>query len=138
MIAALVTGVLFRSTESRTAKSGKPFVAASTRIKDGDGSQFVRIVAFSESAQNELLRLHDGDCLSVQGQLTASIYTSADGNAKVSLSIIANNVLALRQLPKERKAPSPEPAGSRQQRLAGSWQSPTDGPDDDIDFGGSP
>jgi hypothetical protein len=87
MISALITGALFRSAESRTSKSGKQFVTATVRIKDGDGSQFVRLVAFSESAQAELLRLQDGDCFSAQGQFKAEIYAK-DGNSHCRLSPI--------------------------------------------------
>jgi hypothetical protein len=62
MITALISGSLFRNPECRTSKSGKVFATATLRINDGDGSQYVHVVAFSESAQAELLRLKDGDC----------------------------------------------------------------------------
>jgi hypothetical protein len=73
VIAGLVQGCLFRAPEQCTAKSGKTFVSATIRVKDGDESRFVRVVAISETAQTELLRLADGDSLWVQGPLTASI-----------------------------------------------------------------
>ncbi len=134
MIAALVTGVLFRSAETRTSKAGKPFVAATIRVKDGDESRFVRIVAFSESAQAELLRLHDGDFFSAQGPLKAEVYEK-DGTHRASLDMVANHVLALRQPPKERKPKSAAPATRpRQERLAGSWSAASGDPDDSIPF----
>jgi single-stranded DNA-binding protein len=101
---ALVTGILFKPPEQRASKTGKPFVAATIRIKDGDTSQWVRAVAFSESAQAELMRLADGDAVSVQGAFKAELYRPDGGEPKVSLSIIADQVLGLRQPPKERKA----------------------------------
>jgi hypothetical protein len=61
IVHALVTGSLFRAPEQRMAKTGREFVAATIRVKEGDGSQFVRLVAFSESVQAELMRLADGD-----------------------------------------------------------------------------
>jgi hypothetical protein len=70
-ILALVTGSLFRNAESRTSKAGRPFVSAAIRAKDGDGSQFISVAAFSERAQTELMRLSDGDALCVQGALRA-------------------------------------------------------------------
>jgi hypothetical protein len=36
---ALVTGTLFCAPEQRTSKAGKPFVAATARVKDGDDTQ---------------------------------------------------------------------------------------------------
>jgi single-stranded DNA-binding protein len=101
---AIVTGALFRAPEQRTSKSGKPFVTATIRAKDGEASQWWRITAFSETAQAELMRLVDGDACSVQGAFKAELYQPEGGEAKVSLSIIADRVLALRQPPKERKA----------------------------------
>jgi single-stranded DNA-binding protein len=135
VIAALVAGTLFRAPEQRTAKSGRQFVAATVRAKEGDGSQFIRLVAFSETAQAELLRLEDGDAISAQGPLKAEIYAANDGTAKISLSIIADRVLPLRPPPKERKAKAAAPdSRTRQERLAGTWRDERDGPSDDIGF----
>lgn len=102
MILALVTGSLFRPAESRVSKNGKSYVKATVKEGASDDICWVNVVAFSESAQEELLRLADGDAPSVQGPLKAETYTAADGATKVSLSVIANHVLALRQPPKER------------------------------------
>ena len=97
----LITGSLFRAPEQRTSKAGKPFVTATIRSKDGDASQYWRAVAFSETAQAELMRLGDGDALSVQGALKVETY-ERDGETKLSLSIIAEHVLALRQPSRKR------------------------------------
>ena len=42
------------------------------------------MLAFSDTAQAELLRLDDGDAVSVQGALRAEAY-SKDGEARVGL-----------------------------------------------------
>jgi single-stranded DNA-binding protein len=118
MIAVLVTGALFKAPEGRTSKSGKPFVTATIRAKDGDAMTFIRIVAFSETAQTELLRLREGDSLSVQGAFKAELYKPEGGEPKLSLTVFADHVLALRQPPRERKTKG------------------ATGPDDDIPFGG--
>ena len=78
----------------------------------GESFQFVRFVCFSESSQEELMRLVDGDAVSVQGPLKVETYEK-DGATKLSLSIIADRVLALRQPPKERKAKTPGDAPYR-------------------------
>jgi single-stranded DNA-binding protein len=101
---AIVTGSLFRAPEQRTSKTGKPFVTATIRAKDGEASQWWRVTVFSESAQAELMRLGDGDALSVQGAMKVELFTPDDGATKLSLSIVADHVLALRQPPRERKA----------------------------------
>jgi single-stranded DNA-binding protein len=106
---ALITGVLFRAPEQRTSKLGKPFVTATIRAKDGETTLWWKVVAFSESAQAELMRLVDGDSLAVQGSFRAELYQPEGGEPKVSPSIIADHVLSLRQPPRERKAPASGP-----------------------------
>ena len=108
---ALVTGTLFRAPEQRTSKNGRAFVVATIRAKDGETSQWWKAIAFSESAGAELLRLSDGDALSVQGALKAETYTK-DGETKLSLTCIADAVLALRQPAKPRQ-PKAEAGTSR-------------------------
>jgi single-stranded DNA-binding protein len=101
---ALVSGSLFRAPEQRTSKTGKPYVTATLKVKDGETSQWWRVTAFSESAQPALMRLDEGDSLSVQGSFRAELYTPDGGETKLSLLIVADKVLALRQTPKERSA----------------------------------
>ena len=116
----LVSGSIFRAPESRVSKSGKPFVTATLRCKDGDASQWWKILAFSESACAELLRLGDGDAVSAQGQLKAELYEK-DGETRLSLSVIADHVLALKQPPRQRekKAAARADTRSRAARVAG-------------------
>jgi single-stranded DNA-binding protein len=109
MTFALVNGQLFRAPEQKTSKAGKPFVTATIRAKDGEALQWWRVTVFSETAQAEIMRLAEGDSLAVQGSFKAELYQPEGGEPKVSLSIIADRVLALRQPPKERKAPASGP-----------------------------
>ena len=69
--------------------------------------------------------------------LCISVYTGADGNARVSLSIVASNVLAPRQ-PKESKAKASAPdTRSPRSARSGSWSAEGGDPDDPIDFVGA-
>jgi single-stranded DNA-binding protein len=110
---AIVTGALYRAPEQRTSKAGKPFVTATIRAKDGEALQWWRVTVFSETAQAEIMRLAEGDSLAVQGSFKTELYTPDGGETKLSLSIIADRVLALRQPPKERKAKTPGDAPYR-------------------------
>jgi single-stranded DNA-binding protein len=93
---ALVSGALFREPERRMSKAGKPFMTATIRTKDGESTQWWKLVAFSETVQAELMRLADGDAISVQGAFKVETYEK-DGVTKISLSVVADHVLALRQ-----------------------------------------
>jgi single-stranded DNA-binding protein len=112
MTFALVNGQLFRAPEQKTSKAGKPFVTATIRAKDGEALQWWKVAAFSESAQAEIMRLSEGDVVSVQGSLKAELYTPEGGEPRVSLSIVADKALALRQPVRERKAPASGPGAA--------------------------
>jgi hypothetical protein len=91
-----------------------PFLCRAIRLRPC--SQWWKILAFSENVQAELMRLVDGDSISVQGTFKAELYDAKqcnkDGERPLSLSIIADSVLALRQPSKTRKLgkkPQPYP-----------------------------
>ena len=133
---ALVTGTLFRAPEQRLSKAGKPYTTATIKVRDGDAAQFWRVTAFSDTAQTELLRLGDGDALSVQGALKAELYRPDGGEARLSLSLVADAVLALRQPPRERKpkaTTSPREEAPDRLTHAGTGQA-ADGLNDDLPF----
>jgi hypothetical protein len=82
------------------------------KIKDGDGSQWWKLLAFSDVAQAELMRLQDRDAVTAQGALKVATYVAGNGETKVNLTCFAEQVLALRPrdpTPRERKAPEPKP-----------------------------
>jgi single-stranded DNA-binding protein len=137
MIHALITGSLYRTPEQRASKNGRTIACATVRVKENETpSPFVKIFAFSESVQSELLRLGDGDSLSAQGRLGVETFITTSGTTKVSLSLVAEHVLALRQPPKKRAATTSAPPDIRtkQERQRGSWTGPDDGPCDEIPF----
>jgi single-stranded DNA-binding protein len=112
-IFALVSGSLFRASEEKTAaKSGRRFLSATIKVRDSaETVAFVKAIVFSESAQAALMNLQDGDALSVQGSLSPETYVSVpSGETKISLTIFAEQILPLRQLPKQRQVKSKEPA----------------------------
>ncbi|MGZ9117222.1 MAG: single-stranded DNA-binding protein [Methylocystis sp.] len=115
-IHALAAGKLFGTPEQRTSKNGTRFTKATLLVVASTERQFVTLFAFSQSAQDELERLGEGDSLSVQGQLKAEVF-ERDGRSRVSLSMTVDHVLALRQPPRERK---PKPDKPRER-----WAAPT-------------
>jgi single-stranded DNA-binding protein len=93
----LLAGTLFfRTPERRISKAGKPFATATIRAKEGDSSQWWKVLGFPASVQAELMRLSDGNALKVPGALKTETYEK-DGQTKLSLSVVADHVLALRQ-----------------------------------------
>lgn len=122
-ILVLITGALFRDPEERTSSSsGKPFVVATVKATgaENEATEFWSVLAFGETVRTDLMRLKSGDKLSLQGRMKLELYQKA-GETRISRSVFADHVLALRQPPKERKpkekaAPAagqfPAPAGT--------------------------
>lgn len=105
MIESLVSGKLHGKPMQRTSKTGRPFVTAKMRVATGaDESHFVNVTAFSDSAQAALLALDDGDGVAVAGSLNVGMWTTREGVAAPSLSIIAAQVLSVYHLKRKRQA----------------------------------
>jgi single-stranded DNA-binding protein len=103
----LITGTLWKDPIARTSKAGKPFATAFVKAGTPADALFCNVVAFDKNAQAELLRLEEGDALSVQGPAKVGVFEK-NGEHRASLEVIAAHVLALRQPPKPREA-KPKP-----------------------------
>src|SRR5258707_7811725 len=103
---ALVTGALCRQAEERTSsKTGRVFVSATLKVGGETGdAEFWSITAFSQSVQTELLRLNVGDALSCQGKAKIELWQRDGGEVKISRSLFADQILALKAPPRERRA----------------------------------
>jgi len=60
------------------------------------------------------MRLGEGDKVSLQGSLKLEVYTSKNGEHKISRTLFADHVLALRQ-PQRQRTPKAAPAGANHQ-----------------------
>jgi single-stranded DNA-binding protein len=94
---ALISGSLFKAPERKVSKNGNAFATATVKMRaDDNRTEFWRLVTFSESAVEELMRLNEGDNLSAQGQMKAELYQPEGKEPRISLSIIADTVQPLR------------------------------------------
>jgi len=99
----LVSGSPSRGPELKTAKSGKAYATATVKVAADNAVDFWSVLAFSETAQAELMRLGEGDKLSAQGSFKVEPYTARDGQTRINRTLFPDIVLALRQPPRERK-----------------------------------
>ena len=107
----LITGSLFRPAEQKTSQSGKRYTVATMKAAsvDASNSEFWSVLAFSDTAQAELLRLGVNEKLSVQGGLKLETYAAGNGETRISRTVFADAILPLRAPPKEKK---PKPAAT--------------------------
>jgi hypothetical protein len=96
-----VAGTLFHAPQCCMNARGR-LVTAKLKGKIGDRTQFWHVVAFSETAQAELMRLAEGDALSVQGALHAKPYKQ-DAETEFLFGVVAEEILPLCQPGKKRR-----------------------------------
>lgn len=102
----LASGVLHKKPERKTSKSGNGYVAATLRVREANATyQYWRLTSFDEAAQAELLRLDEGDSLSVQGLLRAEVYTPPEGAPRLSMNVIVDQALAAKPKPRSKDGP---------------------------------
>jgi single-stranded DNA-binding protein len=112
-VAVLISGSLFKAPEQRTSQAGRRFVSATIKVGGESGNaEFWSVLAFGDTAGAELMLLGLNERVAVQGSLKLELYTANGGKTKISRTIFADHILAVRQPPKERKAKAP-PAGSK-------------------------
>lgn len=106
MIDALVTGKLATAPQQRTTKTGKPFATARLRVPTTDPAVtiFCSVAAFDAEAVAALLALGEGDAVSVAGALKVGTWTDKEGNARPSLDLVADRVLSVYAIRKQRAA----------------------------------
>ncbi len=110
----MISGALFKAPQQKISKSGKNYTVATLRSREGEGSLYWRLTAFAETAQAEIMRLGDGDPLSVTGVLTPGIYQpEGAAEARLSLSIVADQAIALKPKKKEPKDGADRPKANR-------------------------
>lgn len=106
MIDALIQGKLLKDPEARQTKAGKPYATARMRVPTTNPAEtiFVSVVAFDPEAVAALLALGAGDSVSVAGSLKVGVWTDSQGNAKPQADIVADRVLSVYTIRKQRAA----------------------------------
>jgi len=88
-IEAAFFGALARDAESKVSEVGKPYVRFTVRIGDGDGVQWVSVLAFDPTAIEAVDKLVAGGRVYVEGTLSAGKYTGKDGTERLGLTVMS-------------------------------------------------
>ena len=104
MIRALLTGQLYGDPQARTSQAGKPFTTAKVRADGKDGAVlWISIVAFGDLA-DRLLTMRANNALALSGKLEVSAYTDKQGNPAAGLSVVCDELAALKAKPRPKAA----------------------------------
>jgi Single-strand binding protein family len=94
MIDGLVTGKLHGKPVERTGQNGRPYVIAKVLAPNGEGeAHIVNVITFIDAVGDSLLKLDDGDVLSLTGSLVPKVWTDREGVARASLDMVAQKLL---------------------------------------------
>ena len=111
----LATGQLYGDPQARTSQAGKSFTTAKIRADGKDGAVlWISVVAFGDLA-DRLLTMKANNALALSGKLEVSAYTAKDGTPAAGLSVVCDELAALKAKPK----PKAEPAPAQQPVIAG-------------------
>jgi len=134
-VQVLVTGSIFREPQERNSASGRSYVTTTVKAAgaDNESSDFWSVLAFGDTAKSELMRLRVGEKVSLQGKPRLEIFEK-DGKARISRTVFADGVLALRAPPREKKSRAPEAERPPLERGNVQPSAPPAGFDDDIPF----
>jgi hypothetical protein len=122
-VSIMVAGSLFRDPAQNTAKTGKSYAVATIKAAAGNEAEFWTALAFGETEMTELMRLAEGEKLTVQGSPKIEAKAGADGAIKVYRTVFVDAVLALKPKPKEAK-PKPAKRTCGALKSAGASQGP--------------
>lgn len=122
MIRVLATGTLYAAPQARTSAAGKPFTTAKLRADGKDGAiTWCSLIAFGEQAER-LAALKEGAALSVSGRAEVSAWLNRDGEAQGGLSLVVDELAALKGRPRPPRPRQPEAAGMGFDDMEG-WRS---------------
>ena len=130
MIRALITGTIYGEPQARTSQAGKKYATAKVKADSGKGDGAVvwcSIIAFGEHA-DRLMTLANGAALSISGKAELNAYTNKQGEPAAGLSIVADDLAALKSKPR------PPQADARPGRPASQRSKPVHGPAPRPDF----
>ena len=82
-------GTLGGDAEQKVSKTGKPYLRFSMRVGDGDGAQWLSVLAFDPEAVELADRFLKGARAYVEGKLSTSEWTGQDGEKRLGLSVMS-------------------------------------------------
>jgi single-stranded DNA-binding protein len=82
-------GALGRDAEPKTSKAGKAYLRLSVRVGDGDGAQWVSVLAFDESTVETAADFLKGVRVYVEGTLQLNEWIGQDGAKRTGLQTMS-------------------------------------------------
>ena len=121
MIRALLTGTIYGDPVSRIGQSGKPFTTAKLKADGKEGAAiWCSLIAFGDQAER-LAMLKANSPVSVSGKAELQAWANKQGEPTAGLSLVVDEVAALKAKPRPKQPPQREPATAGFDDMEG-WQ----------------
>jgi single-stranded DNA-binding protein len=127
-------GVLADDAQSKTSKSGKPYLRMRVRVGDGDSVQWVGVMSFDGDAIGMAEGFRKGARVYCEGSLKQDEWTGNDGVQRHGLTVLSFHT-RLAQIGRNKPAKRDgEPKPARELVLSSSPQAPSRELNDEIPF----
>jgi hypothetical protein len=123
---AIVSGILHKAPEVKTAKSGSSYAILTLREKSGQVTRWWKVFVFGEALREEALRFVEGEPIAVAGEFDASIWAPEGREPRVNWTMTADAILSARKPKAKPEDASRKPKAANGRRPgAASRASPT-------------
>jgi single-stranded DNA-binding protein len=82
-------GALGRDADRPTSKAGRAYLRLNVRVGDGEGAQWISVMVFDNDAIEVADKFTKGARVYVEGRLSISEWTAADGSKRSGLSVMS-------------------------------------------------
>ena len=114
----IVTGKLSQPPRAKTSKQGKPYVWMLLSVPTDQERLSASVLGFDEKVADVMGKLNEGDEVTVTGTANINQWEKDDDTVRVSLNVIASQVMTMYYHRKKKKqfaeeAPPPIPASAK-------------------------
>ena len=114
----IVTGKLSKPPQRKTSKQGNPYVWMLLSVPTDQERLSASVLGFDTQVADTMGKLNAGDEVAVTGTANINQWEADDGSVRVSLNVIASQVMTMYYHGKKKKqfaeeVPPPAPAGTK-------------------------
>jgi single-stranded DNA-binding protein len=96
MIDALISGRIHGVAEQRQGQGGSVYVTCKLKAMSDNGDTIMcNVITFKDELRNLLMRLNDGDSISLSGSINPIVWTDKQGKVRPALDMVAHSGIGL-------------------------------------------
>ena len=108
----MITGKLSQNPRTKTSKQGNPYVWMLLSVPTDQERMSASVLGFDEKVADVMGKLNEGDEVAVTGTANINQWEKDDGTVRVSLNVVASQVMTMYYHRKKKKQFAEEPQKS--------------------------